>query len=1185
MTYDLSKYISFFKEDSKRNLEKAKKIASSIGLLSDHNEIQNKLREFSRIAHSIHGSSALLDLYDLEKISDSCEKFYENESNTKNTIDIQKRIIEDINKIERCINDIIQKNDVSTLTAVAGSTTTTGHATATGHDMSNDQESQFFSFGDEDEQTSPRASMETSFNFDDEDVKPTDSSPKENEFILIFKEEILGYVEETKNLLPESLINQVNAQRLERISHTIKGAAAAVGLDVLRSHALECEDGFEIISNKLKDGKAYIEDILTEIPFKIINLFKIAGIDIGEINIIKPNNTSERTDTVFIDELKTINTAVQSILQEGYNDNVKTKLSEIFHRIKGSSIVSGVKNSHIISSKAEILSESLRLGNALRNDVIKSINEINSICGIDFSIPTETSRFVIPEISTHIIEKEKIIKDMVNPPSKPKIKAEVPQFAIDAFNEESADLLEKAQVTLNNLLRGDDPKKNINEAMRIYHTLKGAANSVGLESLGAVLHATEDGLEHIVEQDIIPPLSSIVHILQEVQECIRSIGRHEVSPDWIRSAFSAAQNSSSSATTPIPRPKTRSDSGSSTNVSGTHEKKYIRVPLDRIEGLMNLVGELLIARSRDNNRMNKMMSLMRDMKNGRKRSEDVLNEFQDKYEFHGLSGDGKVSKSNEIDESLSDIEFDNYSEINKLSRVIGEINFQQSKTSDVFTKLFEEQREDSQKFNFLISALQERLSQTRLIQVGILFQRLQLPAHDAASRYGKNIRINTVGDELEMDKMIIDSLNTPLLHLVRNSVAHGIEDVNTRIRAGKNSDGLITLHARQEGSHIIITVEDDGAGINVKRVHEKALAAGIITPDIKENDPRSLMSIFNHGFSTKDVTDEVSGRGVGLDVVKSSIERIGGKVEIENNIGLGVKFILTIPITLAITKAVIMINKNKHYAIPITFIERLIDIKDCEFMVVNGKKQLFLRYQDNTLSIPVICLSDIVGNKTENTTVIVVKSGDKRIAIEVEKAINQEEIVIKPTSGLLMNHRFISGTTVTGEGHVMPVFDGSIIIQAFIENKNRTVTINPKTTTTDRVIKNIHKAKILFVDDSVSVRKVAESYLKPLNCHVSLAINGEDAWKKIQEDEYDLIFTDLEMPELDGFGLATRMRANEKFTHTPVVMVTSRSGEKYRQMANMPNVRINEYLTKPFTQEMLSIAIRKWCQGIQDIGN
>lgn len=469
----------------------------------------------------------------------------------------------------------------------------------------------------------------------------------------------------------------------------------------------------------------------------------------------------------------------------------------------------------------------------------------------------------------------------------------------------------------------------------------------------------------------------------------------------------------------------------------------------------------------------------------------------------------------------------------------------------------------------LIGDLQETSLKLRMLPLSTVFDPLRRTVRDLSQEFGKPIEFVVEGGDTELDRKIIDRIGDSLIHLIRNSLDHGLESTAERTAAGKPAQGTITLSACYDGGCVTITLSDDGKGIAVDKIREKALAKRLFDAEALDTMSRSelINLIFMPGFSTSPIITDLSGRGVGMDVVRKSIvDELKGTIVIETKEGVGTTFLLRLPLNLAVFPLFLVAVADKTCALPATAIAEMLAVPTAEIIEIVNKRAIRLREQ----LIPVEALSTILGlpateKVRHEALIVIIRDGEEKLGLIVDEVIGREEMVVKPLPDHLQNLRLVSGVTIGERNRILNLLHvPELLRQAreVIEPSRRTLA--PKET---------HTATILVVDDSYNTREIEKSILEAHGYLVDTAVDGEDGHEKTAEKLYDLVITDVEMPRLDGFSFTERLRADERYQTVPVIIVTSREKEEDKKRGIM--VGANAYIVKgAFDQSNLIETVR-----------
>lgn len=523
--------------------------------------------------------------------------------------------------------------------------------------------------------------------------------------------------------------------------------------------------------------------------------------------------------------------------------------------------------------------------------------------------------------------------------------------------------------------------------------------------------------------------------------------------------------------------------------------------------------------------------------------------------------------------------------LDHLMNLIGELVLGKNRLISIYDEV--EERYDGEQFldelNQVVSTisivttdLQLAVMKTRMLPVSKVFNKFPRMVRDLARDMGKNIELVISGEETELDKSIVEEIGDPLVHIIRNSCDHGIESTEERIAKGKSEVGKIELKAYNEGNHIVVEVADDGKGLDADILRQKALEKGIINEREADTmtNKEAFTLIFKAGFSTAKIVTNVSGRGVGMDVVKTNIEKLNGMIDIESELDKGTTLKLRIPLTLAIIQALIVGVQEEYYAIPLSSVLETVRISQNEVYMVEGKSVLRLRNEILTL----VRLSDIfkVDSILKNSNelyVVVIGLAASKIGIIVDYLVGQEEVVIKSLGYYLKGTEGIAGATVRGDGKITLIVDVASMMQmakyikGTVSNLQEDDTSKEKTKASDYVI--------LAVDDSHTDRMIMKQYLKPLGVTILEATNGIDALEIIKNGDkhVDAVLVDIEMPRMDGYSLATEIRKYNKFKYLPLIAVTSRTAKTDRMRGVESGM--TEYITKPYSAEYLVNIVKR----------
>ncbi|GHS23675.1 chemotaxis protein A [Helicobacter pylori] len=524
--------------------------------------------------------------------------------------------------------------------------------------------------------------------------------------------------------------------------------------------------------------------------------------------------------------------------------------------------------------------------------------------------------------------------------------------------------------------------------------------------------------------------------------------------------------------------------------------------------------------------------------------------------------------------------------LDHLMNLIGELVLGKNRLIRIYDDV--EERYDGEKFleelNQVVSSisavttdLQLAVMKTRMQPVGKVFNKFPRMVRDLSRELGKSIELIIEGEETELDKSIVEEIGDPLIHIIRNSCDHGIEPLEERRRLNKPETGKVQLSAYNEGNHIVIKISDDGKGLDPVMLKEKAIEKGVISERDAEgmSDREAFNLIFKPGFSTAKVVSNVSGRGVGMDVVKTNIEKLNGIIEIDSEVGVGTTQKLKIPLTLAIIQALLVGVQEEYYAIPLSSVLETVRISQDEIYTVDGKSVLRLR--DEVLSL--VRLSDIfkvdaILESNSDVYVVIIGLADQKIGVIVDYLIGQEEVVIKSLGYYLKNTRGIAGATVRGDGKITLIVDvGATMDMAKSIKVNITTLMNESENTKSKNSPSDYV--VLAIDDSSTDRAIIRKCLKPLGITLLEASNGLEGLEMLKNGDKtpDAILVDIEMPKMDGYTFASEVRKYNKFKNLPLIAVTSRVTKTDRMRGVESGM--TEYITKPYSGEYLTTVVKR----------
>ncbi len=777
---------------------------------------------------------------------------------------------------------------------------------------------------------------------------------------------------------------------------------------------------------------------------------------------------------------------------------------------------------------------------------------------------------------------------------------------LDYFLPEATEHLEAMTTALLALEGGAADDETLATLFRSVHTLKGAAYTVGCVAVGDATHQIEDLLgglrEHrltmtpAVAEAVFAGTTAIKRVLQsgaavsdetaqaleraaqDLRDLMASEALRERSttspiqeespavpqmvplpteplppawPGFVRPEFLARLEA-------LPRPAPRSASAPT--------GPSIRVSVERLDALMNLVGELMIARSRLDRRLAQLDQVSELLLASRTRLGQVGRDFEFRRHAPTLPAGSPerddIGGLRDLSELFAELEFDRYDDINILARSVAEMSADVAEVQSQHVALLRSIREDTAQIQRLTAALRKEITRARMVPIGRLFTRVAQQVREAARAAGKTVTLTVRGESAEVDNSVIEQIADPLLHLIQNAIGHGIEPAAERESGGKPAQGQITLSASQEGGFALVEVEDDGRGIDAEVLRRRAVERGLLpaAEAAALSDRDALNLIFVPGFSTAAAVTRTSGRGVGLDVVRTNVSRLNGEIHVETEPGRMTRFVLKLPLTVAIADALMVRCGTEIFALPLTAVSVMRPVAPSE--IVSAGSRETVRLDDQVIDL--VRLDRVLGVAASppplRLPVVVLRGGGRPFGLLVDELLGKEEIVIKTLGAFLEGAGPFSGATISGEGRVILLLDPTLLR----ESASLVVPSAPDGARA-AVEPTEERPRIMLVDDSISIRKFVGQMLEKAGFRVVTAVDGHDALQQLTDLTVDAIVTDLEMPRVNGYALIEDLRRRAATREVPVVVLTTRAGEKHVSLAQRLGVR--HYVAKPVDEQ------------------
>nr|WP_279363239.1 Hpt domain-containing protein [Xanthomonas sacchari] len=766
--------------------------------------------------------------------------------------------------------------------------------------------------------------------------------------------------------------------------------------------------------------------------------------------------------------------------------------------------------------------------------------------------------------------------------------ADLDRELVDIFVDEGKDLLDHCDRLIAELRAAPQDRDVLGGLQRDLHTLKGGARMAGINAIGDLGHGIESLLEavaaHRTELDR-QDVQLLERGFDRLHQLLTLTGNHRAvaMPQDLIGAFDARTHgqrlpAASDAQATVAAPLAAADDALAAAalaavaaplsaplpVEGTPDEEatiarpmqeQVRVRADLLDRLVNHAGEVAIYRSRLEQQLGAFRGAMAELDRTNARLRDQLRRLDLETEAQIVARYQR--EQDQTEQSFDPLELDRFSTLQQLSRALNESAADLGGLQGVLDDLARQYDGLLQQQSRVSSELQDGLMRARMVPFDGLVPRLRRVVRQAASETGKQVHLSLEGTHGELDRNVLDRMVAPLEHMLRNSVAHGLEAPEQRRAAGKAEEGNIAIRLRREGSEIVLEVADDGAGLDREAIRRRAEQRGLIAADAVLSDDELDALIFAPGFSTYDQVSQLAGRGVGMDVVRNEVRQLGGSVDIHSVRGQGVTFTLRLPQTLAVTQAVFVQIGETTFAVPVASVSGIGRIGRERFEAGTGG----YRYSGEEYALH--DLGSLVGQAPARAEgqaqvpLLLVRAGDLRAAVAIDQVLGNREIVVKPVGLQIASVPGIYGATITGDGRVVVILDIAPLVRRFLAQPLRPVV--EATPTEQRRV-----PLVMVVDDSLTMRKVTGRVLERHNFDVVSARDGVEALERLEERVPDLMLLDIEMPRMDGYELATAMRADPRYAAVPIVMITSRSGEKHRQRAF--ELGVQRYLGKPYQE-------------------
>jgi len=1045
----------------------------------------------------------------------------------------------------------------------------------------------------------------------------------DQELVELFVEEADELYETVGELLvrwKEHLNSDEISKELRRIYHTFKGSSRMAGAMNIGDLALAIE---EIFSKVLDFGGEFHQADFDIVSMASDKLSEMVGVLRNFRWPAKASNEiAKLKNHMEIRDLSEANTE-QVISEDVTTEDVVTKEVVVDSVIADEIVIDDVTLDGVGGLKVEPVEENDEIVAAESPEEISLVENIVEDSGEEVAdIEDAKDVFAVgdveeletveetAEVTSTMRESTDVVfsEDTIAPAAPIVVSGNVHKIDLDEdglevleiYLEEADELLIALDESMHQWGSDLSDQDAIDTLQRTLHTFKGGARLSDLVVLGDLTHEMETYFEKINSGDLLAKkthldfmlqgydvIESLIHEVKEKNQMtlpedyfnqLKSLIAGEelvdVSPiDVLSSSEEVGLQDTDNKQDIVDETVPESQESDSAKVVSFEQRKQqqeesrkpaaaadsVRVNSNQLENLVNLAGETSIFRSRLEQQMSVLRYNLDEMSSTVERLKDQLRNLDIETEAQ-ISYRREISGGVEYDD-FDPLEMDRYTRQQELTRGLGEsavdlMNLKDtldSLTSDSETLLLQQGRVNTE--------MQEGLMQTRMTPFESLVPRLRRMIRQISTELGKTIELSISADG-EMDRSVLERMIAPLEHMLRNAMDHGIETPAERKAAGKLESGKIAISLFREGSEVFIRIKDDGRGLNLEAIRKKAIEKGVITPDtlLSQNELQQL--ILEAGFSTAETVTQISGRGVGMDVVNSEIKQLGGVIEIDSHAGIGSTFTVKLPFTVSVNHALMVQIGDELYAIPLANIEGIVRVSPFELEEYYANKDSKFGYAG--IDYSVYYLGQMLDHNTsarlegvsQPLPVLLLHGADHPTALQVDDLLGSREIVVKSVGSQLSSVSGVSGATIQGDGRVVLILDMPALVRrvdAVIDDADFVEEV-----VEDRI------PTVMVVDDSITVRKVTTRLLERNNFEVITAKDGVDAVTVLADKLPDIMLLDIEMPRMDGFELATIIRHDERMKDLPIIMITSRTGEKHRERAE--SIGVNQYMGKPYNE-------------------
>ena len=761
---------------------------------------------------------------------------------------------------------------------------------------------------------------------------------------------------------------------------------------------------------------------------------------------------------------------------------------------------------------------------------------------------------------------------------------------LEIFTQEGTELLDHSDGLLVALRDAPEQREPVAGLQRDLHTLKGGARVAGIAPIGDLAHVMETLLEGVADgRREVDPLvleslergfDRLHQLLQRVMhgQAIampsRAIARFEQLARGKVETVDGGADQAEAAAVEAKKDKVAPRAAPTFEEESRAPQEMIRVRSDLLDSLVNYAGEVSIYRSRLEQMVSGFRFNLVELDQTVSRLRAQLRSLEIETEAQILS---RYQRENEghHETAFDPLELDRFSQLQQYSRALAESVSDLSSIQNILDDQARQSETLLLQQSRVSSDLQEGLMRTRMVPFESMVPSLRRTLRQAAMDLGKRAQLRVEGAQGEMDRNLLERMKAPFEHMLRNALAHGIEDSDTRIERGKPEEGTVSINVSREATEVLIRVSDDGAGFDRDAIRAKAIERGLLNPDVQLSDRDLYAFVLETGFSTAESVTQISGRGVGMDVVANEIKQLGGTLSIESERGRGSRFNIRLPFTLAVAQAILVRTGETVYAVPMTSIQGVARIKrdELEKRLATGNPMFTYAGEEYAIHDLSQLLGIPAAHAMEETQLplLMIRTGDLRAAVRIDAVVGSREIVVKSVGPQVSSVPGIFGATIMGDGSVMLILDIAPLVRRAVARQDTVPEAaeapQPAAPITSAPHEDRPQPLVMVVDDSITMRKVTSRVLERNDYEVVTAKDGLDAVEKLIERVPDVMLLDIEMPRMDGYELATHMKNDPRLREIPIIMITSRTGEKHRQRAL--EIGVERYLGKPYNEAEL----------------